>query len=643
VPDTPAGFEQIESAFLGFMHANALPGASLAIAKNGKLVFARGYGLAEVEQNQLVQPESTFRFGSIGKTITAIAVMKLVEAGKLDLDASAFALIPDIRPRSGRLGDSRINRITIRNLLTHSGGWDAAKSGDPVVAPFSQQIASAMGVPFPPPPSAIISYVLDRSLDFDPGTRFAYSNFGFLVLGRIIEKVSGQTYADFVRLQVLTPMGLGRVHQGRTPLSFRGPGEVQYYDYPGAPLVDSLMPGVSGKVPEPYSGVVALESIDSAGGWIASAIDLARVFTMLDGWGAPAVLTRESVQQMVTPELLTPDSNAAGQLFVGLGIGVSSAGPDAMWAHGGGTFGTSSFACRPRHGWTWAVIFNSAPRDYLYTTTGAPDFLGTLQSIISVDALESVSWPDVDLFPQYLPSGRPTIGPGGVVHSADGQPAAIAPGELITLYGTYLGAPAGAPPLSADGIVPVEYSGTSVSLNGTAAPLLFVSPTQINAVVPFGTTASSSSAELKVQAFGYTSEPLLLPAAPAAPALFTADASGKGQVVALNPDGTLNSPANPASAGELVTVFGTGFGVTVPMSQDGVIADSNPLDIALTVTVTVAGKAAEVSYAGSAPGLVSGVSRIDLKIPEGLSPGAATVVVSAGEFVSPAGATIAVQ
>src|SRR5499433_3787748 len=115
--DTPPGFEQIESAFLGFMKANALPGASLAIAKNGKLVFARGYGLADVEQNQPVQPESTFRFGSIGKTITAIAIMKLVQEGKLDLDSSAFVLIPDIRPHSGRLGDSRINRITIRNLL----------------------------------------------------------------------------------------------------------------------------------------------------------------------------------------------------------------------------------------------------------------------------------------------------------------------------------------------------------------------------------------------------------------------------------------------------------------------------------------------------------------------------------------------
>src|SRR5262245_34320157 len=165
-PDPPSGFEQIESAFRGFMQANALPGASLAIAKNGKLVFARGYGLADVGLNQPVQPESIFRFGSIGKTITATAIMKLVQDGKLDLDANAFAMVADIHPRSGRGGDSRIDRITIRHLLTHAGGWDATKSGDPIVAPFSQQIASAMGVAFPPPPAAIISYMLDRPLDF---------------------------------------------------------------------------------------------------------------------------------------------------------------------------------------------------------------------------------------------------------------------------------------------------------------------------------------------------------------------------------------------------------------------------------------------------------------------------------------------
>jgi uncharacterized protein (TIGR03437 family) len=640
--DAPPGFEKIESAFLAFMQANHLPGASLAIARNGRLVLARGYGLADVEQGQPVTPESLLRFGSIGKTIASIAIMKLVESGKLDLDASAFALLPEIHPRSGRLGDARAGRITIRNLLTHSGGWDAAVSGEPIGAPLSQQIASAMGVPYPPSPTAIISYMLDRRLDFDPGTRFAYSNFGFLVLGRVIEKLSGQSYSEFVRLQVLAPLGIERMRLGRTPLSQRAPGEVRYYDYPGAPLFDSLMPGVSGKVTEPYSGILPLESVDSAGAWIASAIDLVRIFTMLDGWGAPALLSRESVQQMVTPVFLTDGSSPAGQIFAGLGIGVTSAGADGLWAHGGGLFGTSAFACRPQNGWAWAVIFNSAPRDFLYSSPNA-DFNGDLQRVISVDALESVSWPASDLFAQYLPYGRPAVAPGGVVNAASGQPAAIVPGELVTIYGTYLGPPDGVSlPASADGVLPFVYAGTSVLVNGIAAPLLFISGGQINAVVPFN-ISSPTSAELRIQAFGYESEPLSLSAALAAPALFTADGSGKGQAAALNEDGTLNSVANPASAESIVTVYGTGFGATAPISKDGVLAGSDPYGIALPVKVAVGGKEAKVTYAGSAPGLVAGVSQVKFQIPSGLECRPAWVVVSAGEFNSAAVVTIAVK
>jgi uncharacterized protein (TIGR03437 family) len=639
--DTPPGFEQIESAFLEFMQANQLPGASLAIARNGRLVLARGYGLADVEQSQPMKPESLLRFGSIGKTITSIAIMELVESGKLDLDASAFALLPDIQPRSGHLEDARIARITIRNLLTHSGGWDAAISGEPDAAPLGQQIASAMGVAYPPSPIAIISYMLDRRLDFDPGTRFAYSNFGFLVLGRLIEKLSGQSYAEFVRLQVLAPLGIERMRQGRTPLSLRAPGEARYYDYPGAPLFASLMPGVSGKTTEPYSGIVPLESLDSAGAWIASAVDLVRIFTMLDGWGAPVLVSRESVQQMVTPVFATNASSTAGQLFEGLGIFVTSRDANSLWENGGGLFGTASLACRPRNGWAWAVIFNSAPRDFLYNSPNA-DFDGDLQHVISVDALESVSWPAGDLFPQYLPSGRPAVAPGGVVNAASGQTAAIVPGELVTIYGTYLGPPDGVSlPEPADGVLPFVYAGTSVSVNGIAAPLLFVSGRQINAVVPFNIGASMP-AELRIQAFGYESEPLSLPAAIAAPALFTADGSGLGQAAALNQDGTPNSALNPASARSIVTVYGTGFGATLPISRDG-LSSSDLCSIVAPVRVAVSGKEAAVTYAGCAPGLVAGITQINFQIPDTVESGTAAVVVRSGDFASAPVATIAIK
>ena len=195
---------------------------------------------------------------------------------------------------------------------------------------------------------------------------------------------------------------------GRTPLSLRMPGEVLYYDYPGAPLVDSLMPDVPGKVSEPYSGIVALESIDSAGAWIASPIELVRIVTMLDGWGVPALLSPESVQQMVTPVFTVPGVglDAGNPFYVGLGIGMDSPAPDATWVHDGGTFGTRAFICRPGHGWAWAVTFNSAPQTTLYSSTGSADFDTALRRMFSRDTLESVSWFEGDLFQQYLPPAR---------------------------------------------------------------------------------------------------------------------------------------------------------------------------------------------------------------------------------------------
>jgi len=639
--DVPAGFDVIDSAFRSLLETNSLPGASIAIAKDGRLVLAKGYGLADVEQNQAVQPDSLFRFGSIGKTITAIAVMKLVESGQLSLDDRVFDILSDIRPRSGRLGDSRIAAITIRNLLSHSGGWDAAKSGDPIVAPFSQQIATAMGVSFPPPPAAIISYMLDRRLDFAPGSQFAYCNFCFVVLGRVIEKASGQTYGDFVRLQVLAPLGIERMQLGRTPLSMRMPGEVRYYDYPGAPLVDSLMPGTIGKVTEPYSGIVAMESIDSAGGWIAWPIDLVRIFTMLDGWGAPAILTPDSIQTMVTPVFTVLDE-AGDPSYVGLGLGIDSTGPDATWMHGGGTFGTLAFAARLGHGWAIAATFNSAPYSTLYSTAGAPAFDAALQGIFSIDALKSVAWTEGDLFPQFLPSGRPTISAGGIVNSASLQTGAIAPGELVTIFGSFLGPREGAAaPDSAEGFFPSEFSGTQVLVNGAAAPLLFVSGSQINAVVPFGIDVSSP-VNLTARAFGYESEPVVAAAARVAPALFTADGSGSGQAAALNEDGTQNSATNPAAAGSVVTVFGTGFGGSDPTSTDGQVTGSTPANVALPVKVTVGGSEAVATAAG-APGLVAGVVQMKIQVPVGVQPGPAIVIVGVGGVTTNPVVTLAVR
>ena len=168
-----------------FMKARAIPGGALAVVKDRRLVYARGYGLADREKNSAVEADSLFRIASVSKPITAVAVLKLVEDGKLDLEQRAFDIV-----KADPLGegDARLRQITIRQLLHHTGGWDRGKSFDPMFR--SRRIAKAAGVDAPAMPAAIIRYMIGQPLDFEPGSRYAYSNFGYCVLGRVIERIT---------------------------------------------------------------------------------------------------------------------------------------------------------------------------------------------------------------------------------------------------------------------------------------------------------------------------------------------------------------------------------------------------------------------------------------------------------------------
>jgi uncharacterized protein (TIGR03437 family) len=320
--------------------------------------------------------------------------------------------------------------------------------------------------------------------------------------------------------------------------------------------------------------------------------------------------------------------------YYGFGIDVEPVGADSAWWHDGGLPGTRAFAIRVPGGWTWVALFNSQPKDY-------SRFNWDLSSIFVPDALAAVSWPDSDLFPQLQPSGRPTVAPGGIVNAADGASGPVAPGELVSIYGTFLGPPAGPVGLSPEGFFPSENSGIRVWIDHIAAPLLFVSASQVNAAVPFG-AAGCTEAEVRVEAFGYQSAPLSVACADASPALFTTGSVSGRQAAALNEDGGTNSKLNPAAAGSWVAVFGTGFGATIPASIDGGLNTSSASGFQLPIRITVDGTEARVTYAGPAPMLVAGVSQINFLVPADTMPGTAVIVVSAGKF-SALPATLAVK
>ena len=220
---------------------------------------------------------------------------------------------------------------------------------------------------------------------------------------------------------------------------------------------------------------------------------------------------------------------------------------------------------------------------------------------------------------------------------------AIAPGEIVSIFGVNLGPEESANlQLDDSGNVVDQLSNTQVFFDGVPAPMLYVSSGQVDAIVPFGVKGPSSQVQIQYQ--GAMSPAVSVPVVSAAPALFASNGTGGGQGAILNQDGTVNGFYNPADPGSVVSLYGTGAGQTVPPSEDGKIAGGLPLPAPiLPVSVQIDGQAAEVLYAGQAPGLVEGLVQINVKIPDSASSGEVPVNLKIGDAASPSTVTLMVR
>lgn len=306
-----------------FLADYKIPGASLAIVEDGKLVYSRGFGWADRETKEQVQPESLFRIASVSKPITAAAIFKLIDQKKLKLDDKVLDHLK-YEPHFEKDGkfDERWKQITIEHCLSHTGGWDRDKSYDPMFQAI--RMAKSMQIELPILPEHIIRFQLGQLLDFAPGERYAYSNFGYSLLGRIIEKVSGQAYEKYVQQEVLKPLGITRARIGGSLLAERAEGEVKYYHIGDGEGTAVVGPGAGvKKVPIGY-GTWRQETLDSHGGWIASAPDLAKFAAAFDetddNQTRSKLLTIDSVQQMISVYVETaPAAEGRPAKFYGLG------------------------------------------------------------------------------------------------------------------------------------------------------------------------------------------------------------------------------------------------------------------------------------------------------------------------------------
>ncbi len=229
-----------------------------------------------------------------------------------------------------------------------------------------------------------------------------------------------------------------------------------------------------------------------------------------------------------------------------------------------------------------------------------------------------------------------------VLNGASFQGGAIAPGEVIVLYGSNIGPDSlTGYRLTSGGQLSTSIGGTTVYVNGSPAPMLYAWTNQVSAIVPFGVIGTT--AQVFVVNQGQSTNPITVDVAPTAPSVFTVNAGGTGEAVAFNSNGTVNSASNPAKANSIVTIFITGAGATTPPSQDGSLA-STPLPLPnAQVNVAIGGKPATVDYAGGSPGTVDGVIQVNATVPGGLPAGAATLIVQVGNAASQGNVTIAVS
>ncbi len=355
-----AGFDAFDELLRSFVTQHAVPGMSLAVGRGGQVLYARSIGFANVTEKIPVEPHSLFRIASLSKPVTAVAILQQVERSQLTLDTLAWEFL-----KLGEPTDPRWKLVTIRQLLEHTGGWDQNASIDPMF--MAVEFATEAGTPPPAGPTEIIRAVLKRPLDFDPGTKYAYSNFGYCLLGRVLEHLPtahGRSYEQIVRDEVFTPVGALSTRIGRTQTT--SVDEVRYsmpvIDGEPSVLEDSVfLPGE--KVAPPY-GAWHLEAMDSHGGWIASASDLVRFAMGCDEAATEpdsnrkALLSRAMIDEMFAKpsgyDLKEPD------VWYGHGWNVRTTGSGRgrnTW-HLGALDGTSTILVRRSDGMTWCVLFN---------------------------------------------------------------------------------------------------------------------------------------------------------------------------------------------------------------------------------------------------------------------------------------------
>lgn len=359
-----------------FMNKWEIKGASFALMKDNRLIYCKGYGLADAEAQIPTDVKHVFRVASVSKLITAVGIMKLVEEGKIRLNDRVFG-------EQGVLNDScfldikdpRSKKITVEQLLRHQGGYSIAY-GDPMFCPL--EIARKMNVEPPVDLNTMIRFVLSRRLGYSPGDGTRYSNIGYGILSKVIEKVTGKGYEEYIRKNILKPAGCSDMYLGHNLDTDHFPNEVKYYEVSNAELIPAC--DGSGKMVYRSNGGNNIEELYGAGGWVASPAELLRFLATIDG--------NPEVKDILKPETIRYMTKS---LPNALPIGWIETNTSGDWSRTGTLAGTSALMKKQRDGYSWIFVTNTSS----WKGSRFPHYIEAMMQ----KALTTVpQWPERNLF-----------------------------------------------------------------------------------------------------------------------------------------------------------------------------------------------------------------------------------------------------
>ena len=387
----------------------------------------------------------------------------------------------------------------------------------------------------------------------------------------------------------------------------------------------------------PGSVTVSINPVGLAAGPYQGTLTVSTSFITFD---VPVTLTVSPSASTITlqPEVLTFSGASGGAAPIAQTVNLTSPGSQFPFTVAGSTIdGGKWLTVSPISGTTPAALTVSV------NTSGmqAGQYTGAV-TITPADSTVSTRVISVTL--TLTGSGTTAVIVRSLVNAASLQPGPLAPGEIITIFGSGLGSALGInTSVSSAGAVGSVIGDTRILFDGVPAPLLYVRADQINAIVPYGLHGRFATS-FQVEVAGARSEQLQLRVETASPAIFTMSGSGKGQGAVVNQDGTVNSPLYPAPRDSIIAIYGTGEGQTRPAGQDGRIITTDVRPPLAAVSVKIAGIPADVKYAGSAPGLVSGVFQLNVSVPSNTPIGGQIPIeITIGGILSQLGATVAVK